>query len=91
MAITSEIIESPSTSGVEKSSSADEEKNADKVSSPQNETDEGQYLRGLALALILTSVLMAMFLVSLVSISTFIFPFLIFFSTLSHYIKTPYP
>jgi len=65
MATTPEVLESTSGSNeTGDSSRADEQKTADKGSSA---ADEAQYPRGLALALILTSVLMAMFLVSLVS------------------------
>jgi hypothetical protein len=67
MATSSEVCESPSGSSLENISCA-EEKIVEKGSAPQIDAEDTQYPRGLALAMILASVLMAMFLVSLVSI-----------------------
>jgi hypothetical protein len=67
MATSSEVCESPSGSGLENISCA-EEKIVEKGSVTQIEAEDTQYPRGLALALILGSALMAMFFVSLISI-----------------------
>ena len=62
--------EPPSQSNFEMSSQPDGEKPAEGGPAPKNDLHNTQYPQGLALALILISVLMALFLVSLASLST---------------------
>lgn len=85
MATTPEVLESISVSNeTENSSPADDEKTADKGSAA---ADEAQYPRGPTLALILTSVLMAMFLVSLVSFHLEVAAFPLYPGQMSHSIS----